>query len=150
MKTILDLCKILVDAYLLYNLSCLANCDNFYSLKSEWSNMELIHVLHLHVTLFLLLIGYIYFSMYFLRDVSPMYTFPSTVLAPKTSLGFLNIISLCGSCNDIWSRLFCFFKRVMLILTDNASDTLGVVHTIGYFFIHVRHSLTGFSENILL
>ena len=45
--------------------------------------MALIQVLNPHVKLFLLLIGYIYIGMYFIRDVSTIHTLPSAVLAPK-------------------------------------------------------------------
>ena len=45
--------------------------------------MEFVHVSHPHVILFMLIIGYIYFGMYFLRDVSPIHTFPPKFLAPE-------------------------------------------------------------------
>ena len=43
MKSCLDRSKSLVDADLIYNLSSLANYDNFHVLGSDWSNMALIH-----------------------------------------------------------------------------------------------------------
>ena len=48
--------------------------------------MALIQVLHPHVILFLLFIGFIYFGMFFLSDVSTKHTFPSTVLVTKKLL----------------------------------------------------------------
>ena len=44
MKSFLDICKILVDAELIYNLSILANCDNLHLFIYDLSNMELIHL----------------------------------------------------------------------------------------------------------
>ena len=76
MKSLLDLCKIIVDEELIYNLSSLSDCDILNLLRSDWSYMSLIQVLHSHVILFLLLIGLIYFGMYFLSDVSPIHNFP--------------------------------------------------------------------------
>ena len=58
--------------------------------------MALINVLHPHVILFMLLIGLIYFGMYFLSDVSPIHTFPSTVIAQKRLLGKLVISYHCA------------------------------------------------------
>ena len=83
MKSILDICKSIVDAELIYSLSSLANCDNLHLLRSDWSNMALIHVLHPHAILFMFLVGFIYFGIYFLRYVSPIHTLPSTFLAKK-------------------------------------------------------------------
>ena len=51
MKSILYLCKSLVDAELIYNLSSLANCYNFHLLRYYWSNMALIHVSHPHCSI---------------------------------------------------------------------------------------------------
>ena len=56
--------------------------------------MALVNVLHPHVILFLLLIGFIYFGMYFLSDISPIHTFSSTVLAPTKFPGKLVISTL--------------------------------------------------------
>ena len=46
MKLFLDLCKSQVYAELIYNLSSLANFDIIHLLRSDWSNMALIQVLH--------------------------------------------------------------------------------------------------------
>ena len=54
-------------------------------------NMKFIHVLHPHVIIFLLLIGYIFFGVYFLIDVYPIHTFPYTVIAAKNLPGKLAI-----------------------------------------------------------
>ena len=86
MKQFLDICKILVDAELMHNLSSLDNCDSLHFLRSNWSNMELIQVPYPDLILFILLISFIYFGMYFLSDISPIYNFPSTILAPKKIL----------------------------------------------------------------
>ena len=61
MKSFLDICKILVDAELIYNLSSLANCDNLHLFIYDSSNMALIHVSYKHVILYILLVGFIYF-----------------------------------------------------------------------------------------
>ena len=45
--------------------------------------MSLIHASHLHVILFLVIIGYIFFGMYFLNEISPINTFTYTVISPK-------------------------------------------------------------------
>ena len=64
--------------------------------------MALIHGYHPQITLYLFLIGFEYFGMYFLGDVSPIHTFPSTVLVPKqTPWETGDIISLCRSHNEI-------------------------------------------------
>ena len=46
MKSILHLCKSLVDAELIYNWSSLANCYNLHLLIPYWSNMKSIHTLY--------------------------------------------------------------------------------------------------------
>ena len=51
------------DVELICNFSSLANCVNLHLLISDLSNMELIHVSHPHVILFLLLVCFIYFEM---------------------------------------------------------------------------------------
>ena len=113
MKSLLDLCKIRVDAELIYNLSILSTCDILHLLRSGWSSMALIQVSHPHIILFLLIIGLIDFGMYFLSDAYPIYTFPSTILALKKAPSEIgNIVSLCRSCTYIWSRWFCFFTTV--------------------------------------
>ena len=64
--------------------------------------MAHIQVSNPHVILSMLIIGFIYFGMYFLSDVSPIQNLPSTVLEPKqppSELG--NIISLCNSRTEI-------------------------------------------------
>ena len=97
MKSILDISKSLVDAELIYNLSILANCDNIYLFISDWSNTAIIHILNPHLILFLLIIGYIFFGVYFLIYVSPINTLPSKFLAQKKYLELIgNIISLYG------------------------------------------------------
>ena len=53
--------------------------------------MVFINVPHLHVILFMLLVGFIYCGMYFLRDVSIIDTSPSKVIAPKNLPGKLVI-----------------------------------------------------------
>ena len=58
MKPILDLCKSLVDAELIYNLLSLALCDILHLLISDWSIMSLVKVAHPHVIIFMLLIRY--------------------------------------------------------------------------------------------
>ena len=83
MKSILDIRKSLVDAELIYNLSSLANSDNLDLLRSDWSNMALIHVLHLHVILFMFIIDYVCFGVYFLRDVSPIHTLSIHIYCTK-------------------------------------------------------------------
>ena len=94
-KSFLDICKSRVDTELIYNSLSLSNCDILYLLISGWINMALIKFLHPHVILFMLLIGLIYFGMYFLSDVSPIHTVPSTVLAQKKTPSEIgNIISL--------------------------------------------------------
>ena len=57
--------------------------------------MALIQVLHPHVILFLLLVGFIFFGVYLLSDVSPTHNFPSNVLAPKFLLEKLVISYHC-------------------------------------------------------
>ena len=107
MKSFLDLSKSLFDAELIYNLSSLDHCDILHLLRSDWSNMARMQVSHPHVILFLLIVGFIYFGMYLLSDVSPIHIFPSTVLTPEkppSELG--NIMSLCSSFIEIWSRFF--------------------------------------------
>ena len=44
-----------------------------------------------------------------------------------------NIISLCSSSTDIWSICFCFFTRVILVLTNNKSYTFGYYIRWGFF-----------------
>ena len=135
-KPFLDLSKSLFDAEIIYNLSSLDNCDILYLLRYDWSNMALIKVLHPHVILFMLLIGFIYFGMYFLSDVSPIQILPSIVLAPKKPPSEIdNIMSLCSSLPDIWSRCFYFFTRVPLNLTNTESFTLGECITWGWLSI---------------
>ena len=140
-EIILVFLNILVDSELIYNLSSLDNYNIIYLFKSDWSNMELIQVLHHHVILFLLLIGFIYFGIYFLSVVYPIQIFPSVVLAPEkppSELG--NIMSLCSSLTENWSRCFCFFTRVTLILTNTESLTLVECITWGWFQSrHVIH-----------
>ena len=58
--------------------------------------MTLIHVLHPHVLLLLFFIGFIYFGMYLLRDVSPIHNFPYTFLSPKKLLGKCLISDNCA------------------------------------------------------
>ena len=58
--------------------------------------MALIHVSHPHVIFFLLVICFIYFGMYFLRDASPIHNFPLTDLALKNLLGKLVISYHCA------------------------------------------------------
>ena len=116
-KSFLDISKNLVDAELIYNLSSLYICDILHLLRSYWSNMALMQVSHPHVILFLFLIGFIYFCIYFLNDVSSLQIFSSTIRAsekPPSELG--NIVSLCSSLTYIWSRCFCLFTRVPIIL----------------------------------
>ena len=134
MKEWLDLCKSLFDVELIYSSSILDNCDNLHLLRSYWSNMAHIHVFHINVILFLLLISYIYFGMYFLSNVSTIYTFPSAVFAqknPPCAIG--NIISLWSFCTDIWSRCSCFYTKIPSILTNNESDTSEECITWGLF-----------------
>ena len=95
MKSFLDLCKSRVDAELIYNLSSLYNCDILNLFLSDWSNMAIIEVSHPYVILFMLLIGFIYFGMYFLSDVSPIHTFPSAIIAPKKHSQKLVILYHC-------------------------------------------------------
>ena len=148
-KSFLDICKILDDAELIYNLLSLDNFDNLHLCIPNWSNMELIKVFHPHLFLFLFLIGFICFGMYFLGDVSPIHTFLSTIIAPKQSPSEIgNIISLCSSRSNIWSRFLCLFTRVPLIFTNNESFTLGECIIWGWFSIHACNSLTSLSENI--
>ena len=102
MKSFLDLSKSLVDAELIYNLSILVHCDNIHLLGSDQSNMALMQVSHPHVILFLFLVGFIYFGMYFLSEVSPIKIFPSIVIAQeKPTSEFGNIMSLCSSFAEI-------------------------------------------------
>ena len=99
MKSIIYLCKTLVDAELIYNLSSLSNCDYRNVFSYDWSNMALIHVFHLHGILFMLLVCFVYFCMYLLRDVSTIHTFTSTFLAPmKPPWEIDNIRLLCSYC----------------------------------------------------
>ena len=88
-ESIVDICKCLVDAEFIDNPSSLANCDNIHLLRSDLIHMSLIHVLHPRVILFMLPIGFIYFGIYFLSDVSPIHTLPSTVLVQKNLPGKL-------------------------------------------------------------
>ena len=60
--------------------------------------MSLIQVLHTPLILFMLLVDFTFFGMYFLSDVYPIHTFPSTFFAPKTILGLL---SLSYHCTDL-------------------------------------------------
>ena len=135
-KSFLDIYKSLVDKEIIYNLSSLENYDYLHLLISDWIKIALIHVSHPHVILFILLVGFIYFGMHVLSGVFQIHTFPPRVLAPKkpyVEIG--NIISLCSSSTDIWSRYFCFFKRLPLIFTNNESGTLGYCITWGWFSI---------------
>ena len=91
----MGLCKGLVDAEFIYNLSGLDNCDIIHLFRSDWLNMALIQVVYPHVLLFLLFVGLIYFSMYFLSYVSPVHTFPSTVILIKKHLHKLVISYHC-------------------------------------------------------
>ena len=128
----------------------MTNCDHLNLLKSGLINMALIHVSLPHVILFLLLFDFIYFGVSFLRDVSTIHTFPSTVLSPKQPpWGIVNIISLCRSSTEIWSIWFCFFTRVTLVLTNNEFETLGGCITWVFFSVQSCNLLTNFSEKIL-
>ena len=110
----MDIYKSLSDAELIYNISGLSNCDILHLLRSDWSNMELIQVLHPYVILFLLLIGFIYFGVYFLCDVSPIHTFSSTFLAPiKPHSDIGDIILLCSSLTKVWSRFFFLYNSTI-------------------------------------
>ena len=122
--------------------------DILHLLRSDWSDMALIQVKHPCVILFLCLISLIYLSIYFLSDASPIHTFPSTVPASKNYPKIGNIISLCSSCTGIWSRCFCLFTRVPLILTNNESFKLGRCITWGWFSIQECNSLTIFRKFI--
>ena len=63
---------------------------------------------------------------HFLSEVSPVFFFPSTVLAPEKPPSELdNIMSFCSSLTKILSKCFCLFTRVPLILTNTESFTLG-------------------------
>ena len=109
-----------------------------------------IHVFHLHVILFLFIVGFIYFWMYCLSDISPIHTFLSAVLVPKQNIWEIgNIILLCKSCTQIWSICLYFFTRVPSVLTNNESDIFGGCITIGWFFIQACNSLNIFSLKIL-
>ena len=102
-KLLLDICKSHFDVELIYNLSGLANFDIPHLFRYDWSNMALIQVNHKHIILFMLLIGLIYFGMYFLSDVPPIHNFPSTVLEPtKPPSDIVNIITLCSYHTYIW------------------------------------------------
>ena len=136
MKSCLDICRSLVDVEYICNLSILNNCDNLHLLIFDWNKIALIYFLHPHVILFLLLIGYTYFGMYFLSDVTPIHNFPSTVIAPKKPpWEIVNIISLCSSRTDIWSICFCLSTKITLTLTNNKSETSGKYITQGWFSI---------------
>ena len=109
MKSFLDISKSLVDAELINKISSLVNYGILHSLRSDCIDRELMKVLHTHVILFLFLIGFLYFIMYFLSDVSPIQIFPSIFLAPeKPTSELCHIMSLCISLTDIWGR--CFFS----------------------------------------
>ena len=131
----------------MYNWSNLENCDILHLLVSDWNNMALLHVSHPHVILFMLLIGFIYFGMYFLSEWSKIHTFQSTVLAPKKTPSEIgNIISLCSSRTNIWGRYFCFFTRIASISTKNEYFTLGECITWGWFSIQECNSFTIFQK----
>ena len=57
MYNILDLCKILFNAALIYDPSSFSNPVNHNLFKSDWIEMALIQVFHPYVILFMLLIG---------------------------------------------------------------------------------------------
>ena len=127
----------------------MADCDNRKLFRSDWSNMALIHVLHQHVILFMLIISFIYISMYLLKGVSPINTFPSTFIAPKKSTwGVGNIRSLCSSHTYIWSIFFYLFIRVPFVLKNDESDTFGYFIKWGCLFIQSNNLLIRFSEDI--
>ena len=110
---------------IIYNLSSLAHCKNLYLLRSDWSNMALTQVLHPYLILFLLIIGYIYFGMCFISGVSPIHTFPSTVIVPKNLLQKLVIFYQCVSLVLIFEVDAFFFTVVPLIFTNNKYLKLG-------------------------
>ena len=88
-----------------------SNCVNRPLFKSYWSKVELIQVSHTHIILFLFLIGFICFGMYFISEVSPKKTLQSSFLAPwNPTWETGKRRSLYRSLNNIWRRLFCFFK----------------------------------------
>ena len=103
-KTLLDLYKILVDAELLYNLSSLANCDNLHLLRSDLSNMVLIHVLHPHVIYFFACWFYIFWNVLLKWCISNTYFPINCSCANKTPSEIGNIISMCSSHIEIWGR----------------------------------------------
>ena len=96
-------------------MSSLFNSDNLYLLISDLSNISLIHVLHPHLLLFLLIVGFIFFGMYFLSDVYTIHTFPLTVIAPKNLPGKL-VISY-------------HFEALVLIFEVDASVSLQEYHS---------------------
>ena len=113
-KSFLDICKSLVDAELIYNLSSLDNFDIIHLLRSDWSNMANQQILHPHVILFLLLIGFIYFVMYLQSNVSPIHTFPSTILYQKNLLHKLIISCHCVALILIFEvNYFIFYKSTI-------------------------------------
>ena len=97
MKLILDNCKSMVDAELLYNLSSFSNYENLHLLRSDSNDTAVMHVLHPRVILFLFLISFIYFGICILRDVFPIHILPSTVLAPKIFFVKLVILYHCAA-----------------------------------------------------
>ena len=143
----MDIYKSLVDAWLIYNLSSLDNCDILHLLLSDWSNMALMQVSHPHVIFLMLIIGFILFGIYFLSELSTIQIFSSTVLSPKqppSELG--NIMSLCISLTGIWSIFFCLFTKVPLILINTDPFTLGECITWGQFSIQACNSLISFQS----
>ena len=147
MKQFLYISKCLVDAESIYKLPSLDNCDILHLLISDWSSITLMQVSHPHAILFLSLIGFIVFVMYFLSDIYLTQIFPSIVLAPvKISSELGNIVSLCSSLTDIWSRCCCFFTILTFILTNTESSPVGECITWGWFSIQACNSLICFSE----
>ena len=68
--------------------------------------MAIIQVSYPHLILFMLLIGFIYFGVYFLSEVSPIHKFPSTVIVPK----------------KLPQKLVISYNRVALVLRFEVDD----------------------------
>ena len=59
--------------------------------------MTVIHVLHTHFIMFMLIIGFLCFGMYFLREVSTRYTLRYFLYHHETQLGLLLKKDYCAS-----------------------------------------------------
>ena len=93
----------------------------------------------------MLLVGFIYFGMYFLSDVSPIHNLPSTVLASKTKLQ-KSITSYHGVASVLIFEIYVFLYTRTINFYRQWFLTLQVFIAWGWFSIQSCNSMTSFHK----